>query len=58
MAIITLKPLSKKDPIFKGNFMTFSKSKNRRKNGRKREATKTKQKKRLNGLTVKKNFYS
>ncbi len=44
MAIITLKPLSKKDPIFKGNFMTFSKSKYRRKNGRKREATKTKQK--------------
>ena len=32
------------NPIFKGNFMTFSKSKNRRKNGRKREATKTKQK--------------
>ena len=44
MAIITLKPLSQEDPIFKGNFMTFSKSKNRRKNGRKRKATKTRQK--------------
>ena len=27
MAIINLKPLSKRDPIFKGSFMTFSKSK-------------------------------
>ena len=27
MAIINLKPLSKRDQIFKGSFMTFSKSK-------------------------------
>ena len=46
MAIITLKPLSKKDPIFKGSFMTFSKSKNRRKNEPQSKKTKSEEKKR------------
>ena len=31
MAKITLKPLSKKDPIFKSRFMTFSKNKKKEK---------------------------
>ena len=30
MAIITIKPLSKNDPIFTKSFMTFSKFKNKR----------------------------
>ena len=30
MAIITIKPLSKNDPIFTKKFMTFSKFKNKR----------------------------
>ena len=32
MAIITIKPLSKNDPIFTKRFMTFSKFKNKRRN--------------------------
>ena len=32
MAIITIKPLSKNDPIFTKSFMTFSKFKNKRRN--------------------------
>ena len=32
MAIITIKPLSKNDPIFTKSFMTFSKLKNKRRN--------------------------
>ena len=32
MAIITIKPLSKNDPIFTKKFMTFSKFKNKRRN--------------------------
>ena len=32
VAIITIKPLSKNDPIFTKRFMTFSKFKNKRRN--------------------------
>ena len=32
MAKITIKPLSKKDPIFTKSFMTFSRLKNKRRN--------------------------
>ena len=32
MAIITIKPFSKNDPIFTKSFMTFSKFKNKRRN--------------------------
>ena len=46
MAIIKLKPLNKKDPIFNGLFMTFSnKRKKRRKNERQSKKTKSAEKK-------------
>ena len=52
MAIIKLKPLNRKDPIFTGHFMTFS-NKKRRKNERQTDKTKTRKKKKLIGLKIK-----
>ena len=45
MAIIKLKPLNRKDPIFTGHFMTFS-NKKRRKNEPRSKKTKSAEKKR------------
>ena len=44
MAIIKLKPLNRKDPIFTSHFMTFS-NKKRRKNERQTDKIKTRKKK-------------
>lgn len=44
MAIIKLKPLNRRDPIFTGHFITFS-NKKRRKNERQKDKTKNREKK-------------